>query len=499
MYLYAMTALAHAQNDVKTLHCILQADFRTALRSAQPCAEGRAAERSSDHARRMHQATWCGDLMLAQGYDEDAEANHRRAVRAASGCERGQARVASLRNAAFMSLHRRHYGAAVAALECVAADPASSDATRTEALCALAAAQHSMGEVPRSRGTLAIAVDQARKAGSDELVMLTDTWSMELAALQAVRAHAALSDHIYWRSPVTNSTFDLPHERLLPALEACLSRHLAVPLLAQRLRHLRDLLRASRGDAAAFSESGPHLAWLARAGLVTVERQARLDWALVALSRRQVEAARALIEPLGGANAVHAGGQWDLDLSYCRAKVCDLEGNVEHSMLRYARYAREALTCVRSECQVPQASHAPRPEASVTTTSAAAARDELESSLPARYRRAYRYMIEHMADHSLDMQEVADQAGATKRALQAAFRLHLGMTPAEVLRRRRMERIRSELVAGNASSKRVNEVAARWGIRNRSTLLAGYRRHFNESPEQSVARSAVPSAGVRDH
>ena len=64
--------------------------------------------------------------------------------------------------------------------------------------------------------------------------------------------------------------------------------------------------------------------------------------------------------------------------------------------------------------------------------------------LPLRYRRAYQYILEHLENRDLSVREVATHVDVTERALQMAFRTHLGMTPAELIRRRRIERIRKE-------------------------------------------------------
>ena len=71
-----------------------------------------------------------------------------------------------------------------------------------------------------------------------------------------------------------------------------------------------------------------------------------------------------------------------------------------------------------------------------------------------------------------------------------AFRLHLGMTPAELIRRRRTEHIRAELRQTNQQDG-VLEVAARWGVANRSTLAMNYRQQFDETPT-ALLRSVAP-------
>ena len=108
--------------------------------------------------------------------------------------------------------------------------------------------------------------------------------------------------------------------------------------------------------------------------------------------------------------------------------------------------------------------------------------------LPARYRRAYRYLLEHLDRSELTVREIADEIDVTERALQCVFKRHLGMTPGEVLQRCRVERIRADLLREDAVGGTVIETAARWGIRNRATLVSSYRKFFRETPSETLAR-----------
>ncbi len=97
--------------------------------------------------------------------------------------------------------------------------------------------------------------------------------------------------------------------------------------------------------------------------------------------------------------------------------------------------------------------------------------------LPPRYRAAYRYIIENLHDPNLSVREIAGRLGVTERALQLAFRNHLGMTPAELIRRERVRRIEGEMEEASATGGRVHmlDVASRWGISNRSTLANAFK------------------------
>ena len=89
-------------------------------------------------------------------------------------------------------------------------------------------------------------------------------------------------------------------------------------------------------------------------------------------------------------------------------------------------------------------------------------------------------MMDHLTDEHLSVRQVAAHVGVTERALQLAFRTHLGVTPAEMIRTRRVERIHGELQAHGGEAG-VLEIASRWGVKNRSTLVHNYRSRFDDT------------------
>jgi AraC-like DNA-binding protein len=489
MYIYAMTALAHTHANQAALDSVLRGDIRTATRLAQQHAEDDC--RLDDPAAYVQWATVCGDLLLAQDHDEDAELNYRRALRGAAGATRGQTRVAACRNTGFMSLHQQRFGTAAASFQRVVADVAASMAGKIEALCGLAAAQHGMGDAQLAQMTLNTAVQRSQESTSAPLMMFTELWAIELQVQRAVRAHTALGDHIFWRSPVMAGKAGMTGDELMQSVDACMLKYRAFALIAHRLHHLRDLLLAIDGDAQALRNSPTHLTWLSRAGLASSEREARLDWALAALTVKNADVARSMLEPLCGRELQHGVRRWDFELSYCRAKLCELQGRSEESLQHYQRYALESVLCVRSEMTPAARSPSEDRDPALST---GAVKDEVEMSLPAKYRRAYRYLQQHLADEGLNVLEIAEHVGVTMRTLQSAFKHHLGMTPAEVVRRCRMERIRADLLADHGAPITIANIAARWGVRNRSTLVASYRKHFDETPEQTLGRRCAPMA-----
>jgi AraC-like DNA-binding protein len=115
--------------------------------------------------------------------------------------------------------------------------------------------------------------------------------------------------------------------------------------------------------------------------------------------------------------------------------------------------------------------------------------DEVGARLPARYRRAYRYLLANLERKDLSIREIAAQIGVTERALQSAFKASLGATPTEIVRRLRMERMRADLEqTAAARADGVLATAVKWGVSSRSTLVSRYRRQFDELPSQTLNR-----------
>jgi transcriptional regulator GlxA family with amidase domain len=97
--------------------------------------------------------------------------------------------------------------------------------------------------------------------------------------------------------------------------------------------------------------------------------------------------------------------------------------------------------------------------------------------------------VDNLERSDLSVREVAAEIGVTERALQSAFKNSLGSTPTEIIRQKRMDRIRAELQGDSVHGERsVLCAATRWGVQNRSTLVNGYRRQFNEAPSDTLKR-----------
>ena len=497
MSIYVLSALARSRVTHAVLSLVLQGRVGAATSAAESLLESRAGV--ADDPAVAELALLCGDLMLAQDRDEEAEEMYRRAVRAAAHAPRGQVRVVSCRGTGLLSLYQQRFGTAAACFRRIVEDPAATVAQKVEALGALALAHHGMGQTSQA----VLALDEAAEAAAEAdapaaagiaapLATFVSLLRVDLMVRREIRAHATLRDHVFWQSAPSGNARARVLTEPLAAIDACLSAHGGHVLIAERLRHQRALVLATCGDAAAMPSLQRHLTWLRGAGLACVERQARLETALVAIVVRNAEMARSLLEPLCGRSGDGAGQRWNVELSYCLAKVAALDGRTDESMQHYQRYALQSVQCLRTEA--PNSVHGAR--GALPTESSV--KDDVEMSLPAKYRRAYRYLLDHLDCAALSIREIAEHVGVTERALQSVFRTHLGMTPVEVLRRCRVERIHDDLINDDASQSTVIQTAARWGIRNRSTLVAAYRRYFSETPAETLSRRGDgQAAGAR--
>lgn len=106
---------------------------------------------------------------------------------------------------------------------------------------------------------------------------------------------------------------------------------------------------------------------------------------------------------------------------------------------------------------------------------------------PWTLRRAIAF-IEANADRDLTIADIAGAACVTIRAVQLAFRRHLGTTPTAYLRRVRLDHARAELADGAPGRDTVTRIAARWGYSRANVFAAHYRAAYGELPSQTLRR-----------
>ncbi len=111
-------------------------------------------------------------------------------------------------------------------------------------------------------------------------------------------------------------------------------------------------------------------------------------------------------------------------------------------------------------------------------------------------RRAIAFIEAH-PQQDITVAEIARAASVTPRAVQLAFRRHLGTTPTAYLKLVRLHQAHRDLQAADpARGDRVVTVATRWGFASMSRFAADYRAVFGHSPSHTL-RSSVGLGGSR--
>ncbi|MDI1432627.1 AraC family transcriptional regulator [Polyangium sorediatum] len=111
---------------------------------------------------------------------------------------------------------------------------------------------------------------------------------------------------------------------------------------------------------------------------------------------------------------------------------------------------------------------------------------------PAVVRRAEEYIAAHVGE-AIRLSDIVAAAGAPARSLQAAFRAARGMTPIGFLKLRRLEQARQMLLAPEPGTTAAH-VAAAMGFRSAGRFSVEYRKHFRESPSETLARGRASVA-----
>ncbi|KYF58994.1 hypothetical protein BE08_31155 [Sorangium cellulosum] len=113
-----------------------------------------------------------------------------------------------------------------------------------------------------------------------------------------------------------------------------------------------------------------------------------------------------------------------------------------------------------------------------------------QESEPARLRDLSSFVLEHI-DEPLPVERVARAAGMSPRSLARWCRAELGESPAELVRRHRVEEAR-RLLEGTALS--LKEIAARTGLGDASTLWRVFSRRLGVTPAAYRERFASNTA-----
>jgi transcriptional regulator GlxA family with amidase domain len=101
--------------------------------------------------------------------------------------------------------------------------------------------------------------------------------------------------------------------------------------------------------------------------------------------------------------------------------------------------------------------------------------------------RALDFMHAHAAE-PISITDVAAAAFVSTRWLHKAFVERLGEPPVRVLRRIRLNGVRSELLTGAPTTTSVAQVARAWGFVHLSRFAEQYFREYGERPSETLRR-----------
>ncbi|NYT67257.1 AraC family transcriptional regulator [Pusillimonas noertemannii] len=107
------------------------------------------------------------------------------------------------------------------------------------------------------------------------------------------------------------------------------------------------------------------------------------------------------------------------------------------------------------------------------------------SQAPRRLQRARSFMEANLQEE-VSVGDIARHSGASVRSLSRMCRMQYGVSPMQLLRDMRLDKVRAELAAASADAS-VSEVALRWGLAHLGRFAASYRQRFGEAPHETLA------------
>ncbi len=420
-----------------------------------------------------------GDMNLLRGEAEAAEECYRRGLRAGSGLPHAQAW--SCRAAGMQALFRNRLETAAACFHRLLSNTDYPIELLLEAKIIAALIHHETGARMLARRLMQSVCMEASAPSLGAWQRVAGLVSNDFSVHAALRDKIDMADDIHSRSIDDDGRIEMPPVSSRTDAEPADD---IVQLLMRRERQIdmlctiaTDPLADSTTVQAVLQSIGTQIGLQCRE--VTI-----LEMAEAALSMRNGRLAEILLSqlkppPTPGAHIpVTATQRQHL---YCLSKLRVLQGRFDEGFSIYRLYAGVAMQLMRDH-QIITNRYAGEVSSKFT-----AAHDEVSVRLPPRYRRAYQYMVAHMRRPDLSISEIAIEIGVTERALQLAFREHIDLSPREVLRRLRMRRIHEELTQGDADAS-LMDVAIRFGVQNRASLLSGYRRYYDETPSATRMR-----------
>lgn len=297
-------------------------------------------------------------------------------------------------------------------------------------------------------------------------------------------SRTVLRDHVFWHwNSIEFKPDDIKPNSSIPIQ----INHDQSPLHALRRKQL--LFRGLLSSQLSVEDLYHHYEWgrreLGKSNLINL----KIEQALIAISRKRIGILRQILFGVDSESIMTASSYSDLqrlEFSYCFYKLYKDQGDEKMASQYYRNYLILSANRIRLRARV-----APYYEAlNINRTSMLS--DDISARLPARHRRAYQYMLAHLNQNDLSVQDIANVISVSSRALQQAFKKYTGESPTEVLRRRRIEHVHGELLIFSSNTL-IMDVAKRYGITNRTTLIHEYRKNFAALPSHTLKLGAIPS------
>ncbi len=471
-YLAATSALIHQHDCSAYSSACVRAHWREAFTAA-----AHASDADGDAARAACAMQACADVSLIVDDAQEAEDWFRRSLR---GLQHSPALLPwSWRAAALQALFRDRLETAAACFLRLSHQEEQRP-LQLEALAFLVVIGAQLGMLSPARQALAKLVKCVEEVDDDDWRALASCIELDVAASLRVHEKPALSDHAYWLSAQRMPSGHAAAWSLQPPRATARMDGFAA-LLGHRETFVQRLAALAQGDADEFAPLQEALDWGgSQAHDVRIAAGLEIFKACLAGEHSQLaDMAMKALAPAAADRHPHSRREF----MYCQSRLRQQQGRLDESMALYSRYAacsmeflrREGAALARIVAQEFLAAEPPR--------------DDVSVRLPARYRRAYEYMLRSIDRSDLSIPEVAESIGVTERALQVTFKSCLGEAPRQVLRRLRLQHIREALICDEDARTPIMEVASRYGILNRTSLLAGFRKYFREAPSDAVERA----------
>jgi AraC-like DNA-binding protein len=472
VYLALLSALKSRDNLPRYCASMLEGDFARAYCVVDDVADQSERVQLQARGQSNHELTALADVSVVVGDFEAAE-NHYRRAQKLTWKEDDQLRVQSCRNTAWVSLFRARPAVAQRGFARVCAESEAYLEQRIEAYIGMALAHHQLAQQQAADDALLRAAKLADEHEEPRFRLVADLLAQEFDVRLRVRASRALDDHAFWQSSLISVSLAAGSRVPLEPASAVAVRP-ALLSLHQELLHSMERL--------ASGECGTPASVIARrisrlAPNRDFEFHALLEMALAAFAGGGADLG---VEIMGALAALDGQAHRNVDYFYSMAKVATRRGEHVQALKFYCQYTAEALRCLRSDAAPIRAAGTAR------THGTAPVNDDVSARLPAKYRRAYRYIIDNIDREDLTTREVAAEMNVTMRTIQLVFKRALGVTPCGLIRSLRLEGIRRDLLDENGPASSIHDTANRWGLKSRSTLAKGYRKHFNESPSQTI-------------